>query len=303
MRRLLAAALACLSALLLVISAAGWWTSATAMDTQRFVAVAGPVIDQPEVQAALTAAVADELTSLGGPSALAPVVRNWVAAVIAGPGFHAVWYAGLTTAHQDVTAALTGPAGSTATISGSDGTVSVDLIQVVTQVLAALPADARALLGHGRTLHLSSSLTSAQARAHIATYLDRGLPAGFGTVPVASTTTMDRARVLVRVLDGTVVVLGAAGLLLALAALAVSRRRRHTIGQVGLWGAVFTAGAYLGLQQACGLAAGAVPAGAFAPAVTAVIHTLFDSLWVPTLVLCVAGVILAGVGYLPLRGR
>ncbi len=303
MRRLLAAALALLAAFVLVLAGVAWWTSATALDTQRFVAVVGPVIDQPPVRTALATTMGDQLTSLIAVPALAPLVRSEVAAVVAGPGFDAVWYAALTVAHRDVVAALTGPAGSAPTVSAPDGTVSVDLIQVVIQVVQALPASVTSLLGQGRTLHLSPGQTSATVRAELAAYLGRPLPAGFATVPVASTSTLDQARTVVRALDGSVQVLAAVGLVVALMALVASRRRRHTVGQIALWGAVLTALAYLGLQQVAGLAADAVPAGPVSPVVAAVVHALFDSLRTPAVVACVAAVVVAVLGHLPLRGR
>ena len=85
MRRLLAAGLTMLSALALVLAGVAWWTSATALDTPRFVAVVGPVIDQPAVQAAVTTSVTDDLTTLVGQPALAPAVRSTVSSIVAAP--------------------------------------------------------------------------------------------------------------------------------------------------------------------------------------------------------------------------
>jgi len=303
MRRLLAGALAFFSALMLVLASVAWWTTATALDTPRFVAIAGPVIDQAPVQAAVSTALADQLTSLVGLPQLRPAVRGEVASIVAGPTFRALWYASVTVAHSDVVAALTGPAGSGPTVSGSSGTVSVDLVQVVAQVLHALPPSVAAVLGHGRTLAQPAGQTSAQVRTEIAAYLGQPLPPGFGTVPVASTTTLDRARTAVQVLNGSVLVLGAIGVLALLAALVVSPRRLRTIGQVALWGAVMTALAYFALDRFGAMAATAVPAGPVSPAVSAVVQALFDSLRAPTVVICVAAVVVAVVTRLPGRAR
>jgi len=136
MRRLLAAALAAACAALMVAACVGWWVSRTALDTPRFVAVAGPVIDQPPVQTSLSTAIAGELTSLVGLPQLTGLVRREVASVVAGPTFRGVWYASVTVAHRDIVQALTGPTGPTAAVTGSGGTVSVDVIDVVGQVFA-----------------------------------------------------------------------------------------------------------------------------------------------------------------------
>ncbi len=297
MRRLLAAALAGASALALVLAGVAWWTSNTALDTDRFVAVVGPVIDQPPVRAAITTTVSSQLTALVGVPALEPVIAGEVGTVVDGPQFRPVWLAALTLAHRDVVTALTGPQGAVTTVSG--GKVSVDLIEVVAQVLSRLPAPATAVLGRGRSLHGTTGTSAAQVRAAVATYLGHPLPAGFALVPLMDASTLDHARTGVQALNGSVWVLGAAGILALAAALVVSRRRRRTVGQVALWGAAFTALAYLGLRQVSGLATDALPAGGVRPVVTAVVTALFDSLWVPALVLCIAGILVGIVGYLP----
>jgi len=100
-----------------------------------------------------------------------------------------------------------------------------------------------------------------------------------------------------------VLVLGAIGVLALLAALVVSPRRLRTIGQVALWGAVMTALAYFALDRFGAMAATAVPAGPVSPAVSAVVQALFDSLRAPTVVICVAAVVVAVVTRLPGRAR
>jgi len=303
MRRLLAAALAAACAALMVAACVGWWVSRTALDTPRFVAVAGPVIDQPPVQTSLSTAIAGELTSLVGLPQLTGLVRREVASVVAGPTFRGVWYASVTVAHRDIVQALTGPTGPTAAVTGSGGTVSVDVIDVVGQVLAAMPPSPAALLGQGRVLALSPGQTPAEVRIQVAKYLGHPLPPGFATVPVATTETLDRARTAVRVFDGSVVVLGVAAALALMAALVVSRRRLRTVGQVGVWVALFTALAYVGAQRLGTAAAATVPAGPVRPAVSAVVAALFDSLRAPAVAVCAAGVAVAVVTHLPGRHR
>jgi hypothetical protein len=282
------------------------------------VALAGPVIEQPPVRAAVTGALTEDLTSLVGVPALEPVVRPEVASVVASPSFRSVWDSALTVAHRDVVTALTsadvGSAPGLSTTEGANGAgpqVSVDLIEAVAQVLRALPPAATTILGHGRTLRLpqgtsTDQTSSVQVRRAVSAFLGKPLPATFATVPIASVATLDRARTGVRVLDTTDLVLAVLGGLALLLALVVSPRRVRLVGVFALCAGAFAALAYLGLQHVSSVAADAVPASAVRPAVTAVVGALFASLHGPTLLVCVGAATVAAVtflGSLVPRGR
>ena len=71
---MIAVVLAGLSALVLVVAAAAAWTSRTALDTTRFVAQVGPVIDQEPVRAAVASEVSRQLVALVGTPLAKPLV-------------------------------------------------------------------------------------------------------------------------------------------------------------------------------------------------------------------------------------
>jgi hypothetical protein len=298
MRRLLAAGLAFLSAAALVLAGVAYWMSNTAMDTPRFVTVAAPVIDQPEVRAALATSVGDQLSGLVSLPVLAPIIQRQAATVLESSAFRTAWVASLTVAHREMVAALTG-SDSAGAVSTSNGEVSVDLIAIVAQVLRELPPAATTLLGRGRPLDLPVLADPAQTRAAIGSYLGRPLPASFATVPIMSSATLDRTQTAVRLFTRSVGVLVVVGLALLAAALVVSPRRRQTFGIEALFVSGLTALAYLGLQGAGSAISDAVPRSAVSPAVAAVVKALFDTLRTPAAVICVAGVV---VGVLAIFG-
>lgn len=289
-RSLLAAALAFLAAVALVLAGIAGWTTWTALSTPRFVALAGPVIDQPGVRSAIATSLGDQLSSLVGRSEIRPIAVREVGAVLASPGFRPVWYAALTVAHQDVVTALTGPEGAVTTVHGE---VTADLIAVVGQVLRQLPPSVTALLGGGRTLLLPAGESSAGMRAAIGHYLGRPLPAGFATVPVIDAAALSHARTGVQLFEGSVPVFGASGLALLAAALLAGRRRLRVFAIAAIWVGAGSALAYLGLQRVGALAVDAVPASAVRPAVVAVVQALFDGLRTPAVAVCAGAAVLA----------
>jgi hypothetical protein len=296
MRRLLAAGLAFLSAAALVLAAVAYWTTNTALDTQRFVAIAAPVIDDPAVRAGLSTSIGSELSQLVSAPVLGPLITQQAARVVDSPAFRTAWVAALTVAHREVVAALNGEPSAATT---SNGEVSVDLIAIVAQVLRELPPAATTLLGRGRELALPALADPAAVRAAIGTYLGHPLPASFATVPVMSATTLDRAQKAVTLLNGSVGVLVVIGLVLLGVALVVSPRRLQTVGLEALLVAGLTVLAYFGLQLVGTAIENNVPVSAVSPAVVAVVHALFDSLRRPAVLICLGGVV---VGVLLLFG-
>ena len=154
-RRTLAAVLAFLTAFLLVLSVVSTWTSRTALDTNKFAARVGPVIEDPTVKAAISTQIGDELVEvlnlqvrlstalppnlqfLAGPlaSGAETVVRRQVTKFVNTPAFVRIWDSALRLAHQQVVSTLTGSDKSVQVVNGQ---VVVNLIAVVDEVLSSL---------------------------------------------------------------------------------------------------------------------------------------------------------------------
>jgi hypothetical protein len=152
------------------VSLVAVWTHNEVSDTERFVATAGPLIDDPAVQEALTNQVtitvfqyvdvqglADQaiaaLAAQGPPpplvarlktftpaltSAVTGFVRDKVGQAIAGPQFAAAWNQALTLAHRQMVTVLSGDSQS---IVVQGGTVYLDLAPFIVAAKQRLVAE------------------------------------------------------------------------------------------------------------------------------------------------------------------
>jgi hypothetical protein len=154
------AAVVCLvvAAILTVPAAIAYWGQRTINDGQRYVSTVGPLVDSPEVQAAIatkvTAAIESQvdveallnqvfadvikskprLAALVGPvaGAVNGLIENQVRAFIASDAFAEFWVAANTRAQQALVRVLEGE--SSGAVSLQDGAVVLDLSDVVDQV-------------------------------------------------------------------------------------------------------------------------------------------------------------------------
>jgi hypothetical protein len=169
-RSVVAVVLIVLGCVLAPVSLVAVWTHNEVSDTERFVATAGPLIDDPAVQEALTNRVtvtvfqyvdvqglADQaiaaLAAQGLPpplvarlktftpaltSAVTGFVRDKVGQAIAGPQFAAAWNQALTLAHRQLVTVLSGDSQS---IVVQGGTVYLDLAPFIVAAKQRLVAE------------------------------------------------------------------------------------------------------------------------------------------------------------------
>ena len=297
---MIAVVLAGLSALVLVVAAAAAWTSMTALDTTRFVAQVGPVIDQEPVRAAVASEVSRQLVALVGTPLAAPLVDAATAQVVDSAAFRALWFSALGTAHRQAVDILEGRDTGVQQVGGH---VRVDLIAVVAEVLHRLPPAAVALLGRSGQLDVPSGATAAELRATVSRYLGVRLPATFATVPIARTTDLDRARAGVRLVDGSTLLLLLVATALFVAALIVSGRAARTTVYLGIWLVVLTLAGYVGALGLRTAVSAVLPGGTAKPVTEAILQALFASMRSPAVLLAVAGVALTVIGLLARMAR
>lgn len=320
LRRWTAAGLAFLTALLLVLTVVAGWTSRTALDTDKFVARVGPVIDQPEVRAAVSTELTnelvtalslqtrlqpllpDKLTFLAGPIAAGAeqLVGRAVTRVVNGPAFHKVWYAALTLSHQQVVRALTG---SNASVQIINGEVVVDLTQVVTLVLQNLSAQLPTIFGTAVSLQIPDNLPIDQVRSLLSTYLGVQLPDSFARIPVLDATALEQARTGVKVINLSVVLLVVLTVLALILAILASVNRRRTLLQVGLWSVVLTALVFFAARAVTASAIASIHDDVLRPAIQVAVRELFSSLRGLAALIFWVGLVLAVVMYLAGPGR
>lgn len=163
-----AGALALLLVVLTPVAVAGAWVRAVLLDTNRYVATTGPLIDDPVVRDALAEQVSNQVVDaldveslldqaleslpFGGDllpvdELLAPLVaeveslvRTTVTDLVAGDEFAAAWQAANRVGHEQVVGALTGR-GSAVTIDGDE--ISIPASVVVDAMRSALVESGR----------------------------------------------------------------------------------------------------------------------------------------------------------------
>ena len=199
-RRIIGHSLTVLAALVTTLALIGVWTFRTLTDTDLFVARVGPVIEQPEVAAAVGKAAAAELVDaiqleqrlrdrLPSQVAAAAVPISNAAENYLAEGatkltqteqFRAAWDAALATGHRISIAVLSGQ--DTDAVQTSDGVIVLDLTPVINELLARGSDMVSDLLGRQVGAPTVTSDTVDAAVKALEDQLGVDLPADFGQV-------------------------------------------------------------------------------------------------------------------------
>lgn len=249
-RRTIAALLVFLACLSFVVAVPGIWARRNFLDTDRFVSRVGPLIEEPEVQAAVTSRLTSELMQIINPKELfeqvlpergdilavplANAVRGFVhdrvESFVATDRFEQLWNSALELAHQTAVKVLRD---ESQVVRATEGQVTLDLIPVVDAVLKEITSASPEILG--RTVNLpdvSVGDIPKTAITRLENALNVDLPDNFGQITVYDDGKVKAAQDAVKLFDRVVVVLLPLSILLAGAALFVSHRRRRTLLQL-----------------------------------------------------------------------
>jgi hypothetical protein len=103
-RRIAAAALATLSAVLLLVASLGWWADRQLLDSDRFTDTAGSLLTEQDVQDALAEAITDQISEAAGTDLdlVQPFIANIVGGVVESDQFQQVFDAAVRRAHEAV---------------------------------------------------------------------------------------------------------------------------------------------------------------------------------------------------------
>lgn len=238
-RAALAGVLIVLSAILAPVAVVGAWARLELVDTDRFVATFAPLAQEPEVQALVagevTAAIersvdirglvdevaggfdglnlppraTDALRLLAGPAAegIRSLLAGAVDRAVASPAFATIWDAALRQSHARAIALLQDRPDQALAL-GDDGTLSLQLGPVIAQVRASL---------------VDGGLAMASA-----------IPNVERSIPLVTSDALVSARTGYAVATAAGYWLPWAVLLLAVAGVALARRRIRAVGLVGL---------------------------------------------------------------------
>ncbi|HZD66647.1 MAG TPA: hypothetical protein VE152_11170, partial [Acidimicrobiales bacterium] len=180
-RTLLAVILVVLGSILAPCALVSVWARNTVNNTDQFVATAGPLASDPTVQSAVAnhvtnaidaqvnvpalvaKALPPQAATLAGPlsTGVKSFINTAVTKVVASPQFRTVWYGALRAAHSQMVGALEGT--SSAGLKVSNGTVTLDLSQLVNQVKAQLSAQGFTAVNSIPTSRINGTITLVQS--------------------------------------------------------------------------------------------------------------------------------------------
>ena len=269
-RQVLAAVLVVVFAILLPVTITATWAHRTVVNTDAYVATITPIAASPEVQAAVSREVTNEIYAALKPqqiiaSALPPkaaglagplsngvkgYLQEGISKILASPKFQQLWAAANRFAHAQLITVLNGDSKA---LQATNGQVVLNLVPLLNEALKNVQARASALLGKNITLPtISGNTIPAAACQKIATVIGRPLPATCGQIPLFPASALVNAQRAFRAFNGAVLALLIVTPLVFIGALWVSARRRRTLLQLaigGLLGLVAVRRAVIWLQS------------------------------------------------------
>ena len=253
-RGVLAAVLVVLFAILLPVTILATWGHRTVANTNAYVATVGPIAASPQVQAAVSAEITNEIyaalnpqqaiagalppkaATLAGPLSAGAkgYIQGAVGKVLASPKFQQLWVAGARFAnpHHD-----SGLKGASTALPTTEGQGVLNLVPLVNEALKGVQAEASGLVGKDVTLPAitSSSIPAADCQK-IAAAIGHPLPPTCGQIALFPASSLTGAQHLYRAFNGIVLVLLILTPLVFIAALWASPRRRRTLLQLTIGG-------------------------------------------------------------------
>ena len=263
LRRRLSGLFVFLTVLSVVVTVVGAWARAVALDTDRFVATVGPVINDPSVQEALSVRLTDRVmeglnvedrvsTALSGldqgrlpvsPALLAAPITDGIRTVllkrteqaIASDAVENLWYSALTRAHSQAIALLRGES-TNATIEGD--AVYINLIPFINDALASLERQLSEIFNRTINIPTITEANVDQAVGLLEQQFGVDLPNDFGQIKVFESDALPAAQAAVTAMDRVIYALVALTLVLAIVAFVLSPRRLRTALWLGFGAAI-----------------------------------------------------------------
>lgn len=222
--------LACLS---LVVTTTALWVDRTFLDTDAFVAVTAPLVDDPAVQETLAQATADRVAEAVDLGPLGSYVAVGIARELFGSdAFAQLWEQAMRSVHTVVIAVLRDESN---VVDMVDEQVYINLYPFLDRILDRLGTLDLEIRGQTITLPVITDPSDpAASRAEVEAALGRSLPETFGVVPVARGENLVAAQQAFAVFETSIVVLAAITLLLAILAVVLARRRIRMIALLGV---------------------------------------------------------------------
>jgi hypothetical protein len=222
--------LTCLS---LVVTTTDWWINQTFTDTDAFVEVTAPLVDDPDVQEALAQATATRLTEAFDLGPLGSYVVVGISRELyASDAFAQLWEGAMRAVHTVLIAVLEDESNL---IDMVDGQVYINLYPFLDRILDRLSSIDLVIRDQEVEFPtLTDPTDPAASKAELEEFLGRPLPEDFGTVPVARGENLVAAQQAFAILQTSIVVLAVVTLLLAVLTVVLARRRIRMIALLGV---------------------------------------------------------------------
>lgn len=232
------------------------WAHYTVLNTNGWVNTIGPLTSNPDVAAAvgttvtnqvftslnaqqqIAAALPPRASFLAGPitTGLRGYVQDAVTRVIGSRQFNTIWITANRIAHQQVVNLLEGKSKVVHTVNGQ---VVLDLVPLLNAALGNIQPLISGIVGHTITLPtISPSDIPSDACKRIGDAIGRTLPSNCAQIPLFPADKLSQAQRLVRAFNRVTVLLLIITPVLAAIALWLSRRRRRTLLQLAVGGAL-----------------------------------------------------------------
>jgi hypothetical protein len=250
----LAAVLVAVFAILLPVTILATWAHRTVASTDAYVATITPIAASPEVQAAASRAITNQIYAALNPQQIiagalppkaAPLagplsngvkgyLQDGVNKILAGPKFQQLWVSANRFAHAQLITVLNGDSKALRTTGGQ---VVLNLVPLVNEALRNVQARASALLGKDITLPaISGSTIPAASCQKIAAAIRRPLPPTCGQIPLFKASALTAAQHAYQAFNRLVLALLIITPLAFAGALWASTRRRRTLLQLTIGG-------------------------------------------------------------------
>ena len=250
LRRVLTPIIVALAIVVFTATVPAAWARRTALNTDRFVELVGPLADDPAIQQSLADKVTQRIMSLidveafvtdlfpeRGAVLVAPLtnaiqgyVHGLVLRVFESDEFTRLWTETNRFVHTEMLAVLDGGSDTVSTVGGKVALNLMPMVQAVLEQMAALVPD---LIGRNITIpEIDVSMAPSEAVALLESTFGIDLPDNFGTVVVYDADELAALQKAVRTFDKLVIVLVLLVLVLVALALWLSPRRRRTLLQL-----------------------------------------------------------------------
>ena len=251
--RIVATVLTVLAVLVFAVAVPGLWARRTLLNTDRYVATAAPLAQDPAVQEYLARTVTQQvfdaldvqtrladvlqerdprLAFLAGPisNGVEGFVQDQLLKVFASDAFATAWEQANRFVHAQLIAALEGGG---ETVQVQNGAVVLNLLPLVNQGLAAISGVVTDLVGHPVSLpEITGDEIPSEAITKLESALGIDLPDNFGTVTVYHSDELAAVQQGVDLASRAIVALAVLFLILAAVAVWVSPRKRRTLLQL-----------------------------------------------------------------------